>query len=239
VSTMDKFICYLDILGFQSRIANTKSNFKTFYDKLVKVIVSEIAPGKKVKLYAISDSVIIISDDIKDVVTTSFAIYSEALHNGIFVRGALTYGPINDSISVSNIGDNRNIVIPYLGDGYLKAYKLGGDVNCAAIYIDNDILSKIKDVEHNIFKYTEIFSKKGTAFEKSFLISDMNNYSVPQTILSRISDEIPKFTEHQASKFIDTFCLYYSIMRDRYNDTTNLKRYHEYWVRILESLCKI
>lgn len=237
----EKYICYLDILGFHSRIKNTDSNFREFYEKLVEDITEGIATYNKVNLYAISDSVVIISDDIEDIVNTSFAIYSDSLKKGIFIRGAVTKGVIDSPPKIHTIGNN--VIIPYLGDGYLKAYEMEKDINCAAIYVDNNILDEpIRDIKIDefLFKYREIFPKEGKGNERFFLITDMaNNWSVSRGMLSLIQNEIPNLSEHDIPKFINTFCLYYMAMRDKYDDSNNLETYHKYWINILESLHRI
>jgi hypothetical protein len=129
----------------------------------------------------------------------------------------------------------NKIVIPYLGKAFLDAYKLEQNLNCAAICIDQKIYTELhKEEKKLIFSYKELFSKEDKKTKKLFLISDMNNWSVPRTVLSNISEQIVYLSKHETLKFIDTFCLYYKVMIKKHKDTNNLETYHKWWVNILE-----
>ncbi len=130
--TGNKFICYLDILGFKSRIDDGK--FKEGYEWIIKEIVEPFNYPNKV--YLLSDSIIIMSNDIKDIVNNSFSIYSQALHKGIFIRGGLTKGKINTPQELRESGNK--LVIPYLGEAYCLSETLShatSAVSCSAIPI--------------------------------------------------------------------------------------------------------
>ena len=209
-----KFLCYLDILGFKNRIAEDR--FKRCYESIINDVT---ARNYGDNVYLISDSIVIISEDFIGLVDKSFSIYSTALKQGLFLRGAVTKGQINELSSVQKT-DNI-IVIPYLGEAYLNAYKLEQNINCAAICIDDVTYNKLQDEEKElIFSYKELFPKDDKKGEKSFLISDMmNNWSVPQTILFNISQQIDDLSNHDLLKFLDTFCLYYKAMKEKHGDT--------------------
>ncbi|OGW57849.1 MAG: hypothetical protein A2Z09_03680 [Nitrospirae bacterium RBG_16_43_8] len=228
-----KFLCYLDILGFKNRIAD--DDFKRCYEKIGDNIQ---AYNFADKIYVISDSIVIISENFSDVVNNSFAIYSDALGQGLFLRGGITKGQIN-KLPVVQETDNK-IVIPYLGEAYLAAYKLEENINCAAICIDQETYDGLQDGDKKlIFSYKELFPKDDIKKEKLFLISDMyNNYSVPRTILFKISEQINHLSKHDLLKFMDTFFLYYRVMREKHKDTNNVKTYHTWWINILDRLSK-
>lgn len=225
-----KFLCYLDILGFKNRIAEDR--FKRCYESIIDDVT---ARNYGDNVYLISDSIVIISEDFRGLVDKSFSIYSTALDQGLFLRGAVTKGQINELSSVQKT-DNI-IVIPYLGEAYLNAYKLEQNINCAAICIDDVTYNELQDEEKElIFSYKELFPKDDKKGEKSFLISDMNNWSVPQTILFKISEQIDDLSNHDLLKFLDTFCLYYKVMKEKHGDTNNLEKYHKWWIDILNKL---
>jgi hypothetical protein len=236
--TDNKFICYLDILGFKSRIDEGK--FKEGYEWIIKEIVEPFDYPDKV--YLLSDSIIIISNDIKDIVNNSFSIYSQALHKGIFIRGGLTKGKINTPQELRESGNK--LVIPYLGKAYLKAYNLEQSINTAAIRVDEDILDEINDIKKFLIKFTEIFPKSESNKEKTFLVTDMGNYSVPVSIFTLISEEISNISrhDHDIQKFINTFVLYYRALRHyerEYNVAFNQEEINKKWLNILESLMNL
>lgn len=234
--TDNKFICYLDILGFKSRIG--ESEFKEGYEWLIKEIVEPYDYQDKV--YLLSDSIIIISNDIQDIVDNSFGIYSQALHKGILIRGGLTKGKINTPQELRESGNK--LVIPYLGEAYLKAYNLEQSINTAAIHVDEDILNEINDIRNFLIKFTEIFPKSESDKEKTFLVTDMKNYSVPESIFILISEEIPNISRHDIPKFINTLVLYYKALRQcerEYNVIFNQDELNKKWLNILENLINL
>ena len=230
MATESKFLCYLDILGFKNRI--TEDGFKRCYEHIIKDVIEP--HDYRDKVYLISDSIIVISDDFGELVANSFSIYSIALAEGLFLRGAVTKGQINKLPSVQETGNK--VIIPYLGETYLNAYKLEQSINCAAICIDQGAYDELDEKQDLIFRYEELFPKDGKKREKLFLISDMNNWSVPQTILLNISQQIECLSKHDVLKFIDTFCLYYKVMTEKHKDTNNLETYHKWWIDILNKL---
>jgi hypothetical protein len=225
-----KFLCYLDILGFKNRIPEDR--FRKCYESIIDKVQAKIFGGN---IYCISDSIILVSVDFRTLVDQIFAIYSTALNEGMFLRGAITRGNINELGSVQASGSI--VVIPYLGEAYLKAHNLEQNINCAAICIDIATYNELKNEEKElIFSYKELFPKGDISEEKLFLISDMNNWSVPQTILCKISQQINDLSSHDLLKFLDTFCLYYKVMNEKYQDTNNLEKYHQWWIEILKKL---
>jgi hypothetical protein len=203
-----KFLCYLDFLGFKSRIA--ENSFRKGYESIIENLKSGVWGDW---VFLISDSVVIISDDFLDLVYKSFSIYSTALEQGLFLRGAVTKGEITEPSTIQ-LTDNK-IVVPYLGKAYLNACELEESLNCAGICVDDvtykNLLNKEKEL---IFNYLELFPKDEKK-EKKFLVSDMINWSVPQTILLNISQQIDELPKHDFPKFLDTFCLYYKVMKEK------------------------
>src|SRR4030067_1198842 len=232
----NKFICYLDILGFKSRIDEGK--FKEGYEWIIKEIVEPFDYPDKV--YLLSDSIIIISNDVKEIVNNSFSIYSQALHKGIFIRGGLTKGKINTPQELRESGNK--LVIPYLGKAYLKAYNLEQSINTAAIRVDEDILYEINDIRNFLIKFTEIFPKSESDKEKSFLVTDIENYSVSASIFTLISEEIPNISRHDIPKFINTLVLYYKALRhceSKHDVIFNQEEINKKWLNILENLMNL
>jgi len=114
-----------------------------------------------------------------------------------------------------NIQESGNkIIIPYLGKAFIRACELEKSINCAAICVDNDIVHELNDeVRKLLFKYKEIFPQLDKDYEKTFLVTDMNNPSVPASIMADIAKEIPNLSKHDITKFINTFCLYYKVLK--------------------------
>lgn len=228
---MQKYLCYIDILGFKNRII--ENDFEKCYQYIINEVVKPFSSQDKV--YLVSDSVVIISDTFERLIANVFGIYQIALGKGIFFRGAITKGEVKEP---EMIKEEKNIVIlPYLGKTYLEAYKLEASINTAAICIDEKIIKELnKKNKKFVFKFNEIFPKAKENNEKYFLISDMDNWSVPQTILSNISSQIKDISKHETEKFINTFCLYYKVMVEMHGDTNNLNTYNKWWVDILNNL---
>jgi len=233
LSDEQKFLCYLDLLGFKNRIDD--EGFRKSYERINSELIK---PGvNEGKIYLISDSVVIISEDFRTVADNAFSIYGFALSYGILMRGAITEGPLANLPEVHE--SNNAVLIPYLGSTYKNAYELEGSINCAGICLDDGLFERLsEDDQELIFEYRELFPKKNSKSVSKFLISDMNNFNVPQTILSDIAGQIENLQNHEISKFIDTFCLYYKVMTEKHNDETNKRTYHQWWLNILEKLNK-
>ena len=73
-----KFLCYLDILGFKNRIS--EDGFRKCYESIIKEVIEPYTYTDKV--YLVSDSLVIISEDFRELVANSFSIYSIALGQG-------------------------------------------------------------------------------------------------------------------------------------------------------------
>jgi hypothetical protein len=87
-----KFLCYLDILGFKNRI--TEGGFKRCYKNILKEVIEPYDYPDKV--FFVSDSIIVLSENFRELAENSFSIYSIALKQGLFLRGAITKGQIID-----------------------------------------------------------------------------------------------------------------------------------------------
>lgn len=235
VNQKDKFICYLDILGFKNRI--DESSFEKFYQKLIEEVIKPFNYSPDI-LYLLHDSIIIISDDFQAVVNNSFSIYSIALDDGLLLRGGLTKGKINLPQTVQE--DGNRIIIPYLGIAYLKAVELEEKLNCAAICVDEALFAELQEESKKLlFSCREIFPKEGEDKKKIYLVSDMDNTSVPTTILARIAAQIPHISKHDIPKFINTFGLYYKYLRDKQDNEFNAGEALKHWDYLLETLIAI
>jgi hypothetical protein len=233
----NKFICYLDILGFKQRVS--EDDFKHQYEDLISKVIEPYSYPDKV--YFLSDSIIIISKDFRDAIDNIFSIYSMALNKGVLIRGGLTRGQVDTPGNIQESG-NR-VIIPYLGKAFIDAYNLEQSINSAAICVDNNIFKELREEEKSLFiKYKEIFSKEGKDYEKIFLVRDMNNPSVPATMLTKISEQVRDIRKHDIPKFINTFCLYFKVLKDdekKYNTQLNYNLIFKDWDNILENLLKI
>lgn len=225
-----KFLCYLDILGFKTRI-NGKQ-FKECYESIIEKVRRSTFGSD---IYCIADSIIIIGENFRHLVDQGFAIYTTALSEGMFIRGAIAKGQVEE---ISSFSPSEGVVVmPFLGEAYLKAYELEQSINCAGICLDELVYKELEDDERQLtFHYKELFPKRGLEKEKIFLISNMDNWSVPQTILYKISGQTHNLSNHDLLKFLDTFCLYYTVMRKKHQDTNNMERYQDWWIAILDKL---
>lgn len=228
---MEKYLCYIDILGFKNRII--ENDFEECYQYIIDKVVKPFPSQDKV--YLVSDSVVIISESFESLVSNVFGIYQIALGKGLFFRGGITKGEVKDQ---KPIKEEKNIVIlPYIGKTYLDAYRLEASINTAAICIDEKIINDLdQKTKKFVFKFSEVFPKAKENKEKHFLISDMESWSVPQTMLSNISSQIQNISKHETEKFINTFCLYYNVMVKMHGDSNNLNTYKQWWFDILNTL---
>lgn len=223
----DNFICYLDILGFKKRIKDKE--FQGFYQYLIDEVIKPYDYDGKV--YLLSDSIIVISNDFSSIASNIFSIYSSAFNKSILIRGGLTKGSVNIPSNIQESGNK--VIIPYLGKAFIKAVELERSINCAAICVDNNI-EFTDEMKGLIFEYREIFPKSEKEYEtKKFLVRGMRNPSEPATILAILAREISNLPKHEIPKFINTFCLYYKFLRR--NQADNIQAL-KYWGDLLEQL---
>jgi len=210
------YVSYMDILGFTSGI---KSNdFETKYKSLIAAI-RNFHPDPKATIYLVSDSIIVTSEHLQRVKEYAQMIYTWGMHQDFWIRGAITQGEYEPIDAATIIEKNGNIIMPYLGDAYLRAVKLEEKINMAGIVIDSSVKSDNPDLplefefEDGFKEYREYLIEKNYEGKKRYLLPSTNSDI-------HITDSLHFQTmlkSHAAAidKHINTFCFYIKLLLTR------------------------
>lgn len=174
---MNGYVSYMDILGFTLYI---KSNdFKTKYESLIAAIRS-FHPDSKVTIYLVSDSIIVTSEHLQGVKEYARMIYTWGMCQDFWIRGAITQGEYEPIDATTIIEKNGNIIMPNLGDAYLRAVNLEKQINIAGIVIDDNVKSNNRDlpldeeIVDGFIYYQEHLPKAGNENKKKLLLPSAN-----------------------------------------------------------------
>lgn len=206
----------MDILGFTSKI--NSSDFKTKYNNLISTIGEHFKEDKEANIYLVSDSIIVISTNFRPVKDYTRMIYTWGMSNDFWIRGAIAQGQIEKINSDKIVNENKNVIIPYLGDAYLTAYNLESKLNMAGIVIDDNLKSDNPDLplEVEYMEYQEYLLKEGSENKKRLLLPD-KNWEI------NIANKLQYFREMLGShsedmdKYINTFCFYVKLLMTNTN----------------------
>jgi hypothetical protein len=206
------YVAYFDILGFTSRFVS--GDLMQRYEKLVAT-TKEIK-DEGVTIFLLSDSIVIVSQSFEKVKKGTQAFYTWGILNDFWLRGAITRGSVT-KYDMKSIAFEDKVVLPFLGEGYLKAYKLESTLNISGIVIDDAFFSRgateldlQEDVDY--VEYEEYLPKRGYENKKRLLLPKA--HSVAQIIDTMYYEEMLKSHIEDIDKYINTFCFYIRFLLD-------------------------
>ncbi len=219
------YVAYFDILGFTSRFVS--GDLMQRYEKLVAT-TKEIK-DEGVTIFLLSDSIVMVSQSFEKIKKGTQAFYTWGILNDFWLRGAITRGSVT-KYDMKSIAFEDKVVLPFLGEGYLKAYKLESTLNISGIVIDDEFFSRgsteldlREDVDY--VDYEEYLPKRGYEGRKRLLLPKA--HSVAQIIDTMYYEEMLKSHIEDIDKYINTFCFYIRFLLDvgdRETVTTFLKK---------------
>ncbi len=220
----------MDILGFTLRIKS--EDFKKKYENLIEKIGEEFKKDSKVSIYVLSDSIIVVSPKFRKVIDYAKMIYTWGMNNDFWIRGALTQGEVVNVDINSIVKDNKNVIFPYLGEAYLKAYNLESRLNMAGIMIDRDVVSDDPDMplqeNEDYIEYQEYLPKDGNEGKKRLLLPVSNFEQIITDTM--YFEEMLKSHLEDIDKYVNTFSYYLKLLLK----SGNIADIHS----LLENLCK-
>ncbi|HOC45088.1 MAG: hypothetical protein PHT96_03460 [Syntrophorhabdaceae bacterium] len=200
------YVAYFDVLGFTSRFLS--GDLQNRYEKLVDAI--DRVKDDDITCFLFSDSIVIISRSFAKVRETSRSIYTWGILNDFWLRGAIAHGGLTDLDFSSFITRNR-VVLPFLGEGYLKAYKLESTLNISGIALDNIFFEPGKECaalkrETDYVSYEEYLPKRGYEDQKLLLLPEHG--SLKQIVDTMYFEEMLKSHVNDIDKYINTFIFF-------------------------------
>ena len=200
------YVCYFDVLGFTSRFFS--GDLLARYDKLIEMMRNIEDPGAT--LFLMSDSIVVVSREFESFLSIAQDFYTWGILNDFWLRGAITRGSVTDYQGLTIMERNR-IILPFLGEGYLKAYTLETTLNISGVVIDQAFFNP--DAENPGFtkgldyvEYEEYVPKRGYEGKKYLLLP--KKHSLRQVVDTLYFEEMLKSHVDDIDKYINTFCFY-------------------------------
>lgn len=210
---MTGYISYMDILAFTSRI--NSDVFSGKYEKLINYIGDQFSSDSKGTIYIVSDSIIVTSQELRAVINYSRIFYTWGMQNDFWIKGAIAQGDMKIIDPVTVVRENRNIIMPYMGDAYLTAYNLESKLNIAGIIIDEQVSSDNPDMplleDDDYINYQEYLPKEGNESKKKVLLpTDINE----ELYIAESLHFRKTFGNHSEDidKYVNTFCFYIKLL---------------------------
>lgn len=133
--TEDRFVAFLDVLGFKELVnKNNLNDLDSYFSKLTDVLYTLHSKSEKIDSIIISDSIILMAppglQGFKELIKAIQTIQSQLLWRKIILRGAVSYGPLY-------FNEDKNIIV---GKGYIRAYLLEQEASFPRVIIDPAII---------------------------------------------------------------------------------------------------
>ena len=200
------YVCYADVLGFTSRFISGDLSSK--YDKLIQMVNDIEDPA--ITVFLMSDSIIIVSLEFEKFRDTVKEFYTWGILNDFWLRGAITQGDVTRYHERAMTQQNR-FILPFLGDGYLRAYAIETTMNISGIAIDQKFFDSEntnpgfrKGVDY--IEHEEYLPKTGYEGKKKLLLPKKD--SLRQVVDTMYFEEMLGSHVEDVDKYINTFCFY-------------------------------
>ena len=186
-NTADRFVAFLDIMGFQERVARTEhSQLLTQLTNFNRAITGYIGKyqATEIQLAQFSDSIVLFSNDttlnsLETLADVTRGIMQTAIKQQIPIKGAIAQGQITCDIPKQL----------FFGQALIDAYLLEENIHYYGILVhhtaENSVTKLNNENNNNIFKDIKAPLKSGkiSHYELSWYINDD-----PQTIEEKVSE---------------------------------------------------
>lgn len=220
----NEYVCFIDIMGIQSKMSHSINQSSNFIFKLHAIILEiwRTSTYKSISVYPIMDGAYITSSNKSEMLNFLTYIYNSLVKNLLreedfkywfWIRAALAYGetihgrniPYDASYEFSTrVGYKEQLLI---GEPMILAYSKEREAAPMGIYIDNSANSKHQGIplDWRWFKNTYI---KIDSLQIKLFVQKMNQcYEDMNKIWSEEEYPIYKRTDH-----LNKFNLYYSVI---------------------------
>jgi hypothetical protein len=200
------YVCYFDVLGFTSRVMS--GDLSSRYEGLIQM--ANDIPDPEITVFLMSDSITVVSLEFEKILDTTKEFYTWGILNDFWLRGAITRGNVTHYEEPMITRKNR-FILPFLGEGYLKAYALETTMNISGVRIDSAFFAS--DEANPGFRegidyieYEEYLPKKGYEGKKRLLLPKAHN--MRQVVDTMYFEEMLGSHVEDVDKYINTFCFY-------------------------------
>lgn len=207
------YVCFFDVLGFTSSFISGKLSKR--YDGLIEM--TNKLNDQDVTIFLMSDSILCVSSEFQKLLDTSKEFYTWGILKDFWLRGAITRGSVTQYKERVVTEPNR-FIIPFLGDGYLRAYTLEVTLNISGVALDSIFFET--DESNPGFKrgidyieYEEYLPKVGYEGKKKLLLPKAD--SLRQVVDTMYFAEMLESHVEDIDKYINTFCFYIQHLLER------------------------
>jgi len=224
------YVCFFDVLGFTSSFISGKLSKR--YNGMIEMTNSIRDPD--VTIFLMSDSILCVSSDFQKLRDTAKEFYTWGILNDFWLRGGITRGNVT-KYRERVVTEQNRIIIPFLGDGYVRAYTLETTLNISGVVLDQIFFESdesnpgfrkgIDYIEHE-----EYLPKVGYEGIKKLLLPKSD--SLRQVVDTMYFAEMLESHVEDVDKYINTFCFYIQHLMEKAS-TENLiafveKMMHEF-----------
>jgi hypothetical protein len=131
VNVAGKFVGFIDILGFSSRVLTHFSDSLAFYSQILEStsIVNALRPGLSISIY--SDSFLLVSSELGDMIAVVQALQMQTLFNDCLVRGGIAWGQHAEK------QDGKNLYI--VSEALVKAATVEKQIKYPCVALHSDV----------------------------------------------------------------------------------------------------
>lgn len=226
------FISFFDVLGFTSRFISGRLSDR--YNGLIEMINGMTDPD--ITIFLMSDSILCVSLDLEKHKDMTKEFYTWGILNDFWLRGAMTRGTVTKYRTLTMTEQNR-FILPFLGDGYLRAYTLQTTLNISGVVLDEKLFGTDDEGASGLRKgidyieYEEYVPKMGYEGKKKLLLP--KSESLRQVVDTMYFAEMLESHVEDVDKYINTFCFYIQHLLERAS-TENLIAFVEKMMREFE-----
>jgi hypothetical protein len=225
------YVSFFDVLGFTSSFISGKLSRR--YDSLIEMTNTINDPD--ITIFLMSDSILCVSSDFQKLRDTAKEFYTWGILNDFWLRGAITRGNVTQFKERAVTEQNR-FIVPFLGEGYLRAYTLETTLNISGVIIDQIFFDSDesnpgfrKGIDY--IEYEEYLPKIGYEGKKKLLLPKAD--SLRQVVDTMYFAEMLESHVEDIDKYINTFCFYIQHLLERAS-TENLIAFVEKIMREFE-----
>ncbi len=211
-NTTNRFVAFLDIMGFKERVARTNHNKLleqlTEFNKAISSYIGKYK-GTEIQLAQFSDSIVLFSNDstkrsLKTIAEVTRGIMQTAIKQMIPIKGAIALGQITCDIPKQL----------FFGQALIDAYLLEENIHYYGILIHHTAESSVIRLgsDNNIFKDIKAPLKSGkiSHYELSWYTDEMSNISEIKDALNNLRQTVSDAPRKYIDNTIDVLNEYYS-----------------------------
>ncbi len=144
----DKYVAYLDVLGFKELVFKRKIEDLEIYFSTIHKVLDDVKSAKQnIQSLLVSDSVILIApntkEDFKILIRAVQTIQTALFFKNIWIRGAVSFGEIH-------FDTKENLIV---GKGLINAYLLEQLAKYPRVIIDPSVIPRIEPNRESFYQF--------------------------------------------------------------------------------------